>query len=107
MELYRRLDLAERPETRKGKTVLTMTPEQQIDAMNRNPIGTDVVYWPTMHRAGKRTKTRSAAFLSKSGTPVIFVEGVSGYVHIEHVEIGSLMPTDSPCFDNNFQHLWG
>jgi hypothetical protein len=84
-----------------------MTPEQKIDAMNRNPIGTEVVYWPTLHRAGKRTKTRSAAFLSNSGTPVIFVEGVSGYVHVEHVEIGSLMPTDSPCFDNNFQHLWG
>jgi hypothetical protein len=84
-----------------------MTPTQQVEAMNRNPIGTDVVYWPTLHRAGKRVKTRSEAFLSNSGTPVIFVEGVSGYVHVEHVEIGSLMPIDSPCFDTEFQHLWG
>ena len=83
-----------------------MTTEQQIDAMNQNPIGTRVVYWPTLHRAGKRTMTRSKAFLSNSGAPVVFVDGIPGYVHIEHVEIGSLMRTDSPCFDANFEHLW-
>ena len=84
-----------------------MTPEQQVSAMNRNPIGTHVVYWPTLHRGGKRTKTRGEAFLSNSGAPVVFVDGVSGYVHVGHIEIGSLMPTDSPCFDPEFQHLWG
>ncbi len=86
-----------------------MTPEQQVAAFNSNPIGTKVVYWPMLplHRAGKRTKTRSAAFLSNSGEPVVFVEGVRDYVHVEHIEIGSLMPTDSPCFDASFQHLWG
>lgn len=84
-----------------------MTFEQQVAAMNRNPLGTEVVYWPTLHRAGKRTRTRSKAFISSSGTPVVFVDGVSGYVHVGHVEIGSLMPTDSPCFDASFQHLWG
>ena len=85
-----------------------MTPKQQVEAMNRNKIGTNVVYWPTLplHRSGKRTKIRSAAFLSKSNSPVIFLEGIAGYVHVEHVEIGSLLPTDSPCFDANFPHLW-
>ena len=83
-----------------------MTPQQQIEAINRNPIGTNVIYWPTLHRSGKRTKIRSEAFISNSGAPVIFVEGISGYVHVGHIEIGSLMRTDSPCFCTDFQHLW-
>ena len=83
-----------------------MTKSEQVKLMNRNPLGTNVTYWPTLHKNGKRTRTRSAAFLSKSGAPVIFVDGIPGYVHIEHVEIGSLMRTDSPCFDAEFPHLW-
>ena len=83
-----------------------MTIQQQVDAMNRNPVGTNVVYWPTFHKNGKRTKTISEAFFSASGKPVIFVEGVEDYVPISNVEIGSLMRTESNCFDAEFPHLW-
>ena len=83
-----------------------MTPQEQVTVFNKNPVGSQVTYWPVLHRDGKRTTTRSEAFLSKSGTPVVFVEGVSGYVHIEHVQFGRLIDLDSPCFDENFDHRW-
>ena len=87
---------------------------QAIEAFNeRAPVGTRAVYWPTvgvngiiMHKGGKRTHTRSEAFLSKSGYPVVFLEGIAGYVHIDHVDLYSLMPTCSPCFDADFKHRW-
>jgi len=83
-----------------------MTLEEKINAINENPIGTAVTYWPIFHKNGKCTYIKSAAFLNKSGTPVIFLDGIAGYVHTDHVEIGSLMPTDSPCFDKEFKHRW-
>lgn len=87
-----------------------MESKESIDLFNKNCIGTKVVYWPTLllssHKNGKRTLTRSKAFLSKSGSPVVFLEGISGYVHVGCVEIGSLMREDSTCFDSEFGHKW-
>jgi hypothetical protein len=83
-----------------------MTPEEKVKAINKKPVGTAVIYWPVFHKNGKRTHIKSAAFLSKSGSPVIFLDGIVGYVHTDHVEIGSLMSADSPCFDREFQHRW-
>jgi len=83
-----------------------MTPQQKVDAINRNGIGTKVVYWPILHKGGKRTRIRHAAYVDAACQPVIFVEGVSGCVHTDHVEIGSLMEKDSPCFSKEFEHRW-
>jgi len=83
-----------------------MTAQQKVDAINEYPIGTEVVYWPILHKHGKRTKIRGKAHVSYSGQPVIFVEGVNGYVHTDHVEIGSLMERDNPCFSKGFDHKW-
>ena len=83
-----------------------MDAKTKVDLLNENDIGTNVTYWPSLHREGKRTKIRSKAFISESGTPVVFVDGVNGYVSTDHVEIGSLMDVNSPCFSKTFRHLW-
>ena len=88
-----------------------MNENEKVEIFNKqNVIGTKVVYWPYLlnshHRDGQRTKTTSNAFLSQSGAPVVFVEGINGYVHIGCIEIGSLMPTDSKCFSETFNHIW-
>lgn len=56
---------------------------QAIEAFNER--GTRAVYWPTVgidgiiiHKGGKRTHIWSEAFLSKSGYPVVFLEGIQG-----------------------------
>ena len=83
-----------------------MTPQQKVDAINMNHIGTNVVYWPILHKGGKRTRIRHEAYVDSAGQPAIFVEGVPGCVHTDHVEIGSLMGNDSPCFSKTFDHRW-
>ena len=87
---------------------------QAIEAFNeRAPVGTRAVYWPTvgvngiiMHKGGKRTNTRSEAFLSKSGHPVVFLEGIDSYVHINHVDLSGLIYIGGHCFDADFKHRW-
>lgn len=79
---------------------------EEVMLFNENPVGTEVTYWPVRHRNGKRTKTRSKAFVSNSGSPVVFVEGVAGYVSIEHIDIGSLK-VDHSGMSKDFPHLWG
>ena len=83
-----------------------MNAQQKVDAINRHPVGTEVTYWPILHRGGKRTRIRNAAYVDAAGQPVIFVEGVRGCVHTDHIEIGSLMDANSPCFSQEFEHLW-
>lgn len=56
------------------------------DKFNRtNKIGTGVSYHggttPLL------TKTRTLASVASSGDPVVFLEGVTGYVHLEAVEV--------------------
>jgi 16S rRNA C1402 (ribose-2'-O) methylase RsmI len=50
----------------------------------KNPVGTSV----TLKRDNGQTfetKTRSAAYVSDAGYPVIFLEGVSGYYLLDRV----------------------
>ena len=49
------------------------------------PVGTPVLYQRV--KGGQRypSKTESAAYISDSGTPVIFLECVSGYYALSHV----------------------
>jgi hypothetical protein len=59
--------------------------ERQCLAWNQaNAVGCDVVL---KKDAGDEitTKTRSAAYVSASGHPVIFLEGVSGYYLLDRV----------------------
>lgn len=83
-----------------------MNAQEKVNAINRHPVGTKVVYWPILHKGGKRTRIRHQAYVDAAGQPVIFVDGVSGCVHTDHVEIGSLMDKDSSCFSTEFDHKW-
>jgi len=83
-----------------------MDAQEKVNLINRNDVGTKVVYWPILHKGGKRTTIRHKAYIDCAGQPVIFVDGVSGCVHTDHVEIGSLMESDSTCFDKSFNHRW-
>lgn len=59
------------------------------EAWNRRFVeGTPTRFFRTWGRWGDfhDSKSRSSAFLSSSGEPVIFVEGVAGYVSLYHVE---------------------
>ena len=83
-----------------------MTEADKAAALNQHPIGAQVTYWPTMCRDGRRTRTRSKAFLSASGTAVVFLKGVAGYVSVDHVEIASMTDAGSKRLDPAFEHLW-
>jgi len=59
------------------------------------PEGIDVLYSPGPGGQKYSTKTRSAAFISNSGEPVVFLEGVSGYCALSHVAPGKPRPAKS------------
>lgn len=54
----------------------------------QHKTGTEVIYHPVIgEKAGKRTRTRSAAFVLSGHTACVFVEGVSGCVALEAIEV--------------------
>ena len=83
-----------------------MTAQEKVDAVNKNPVGTNVTYWPTLHKNGRRTKIRHPAYVDAAGQPVIFCEGIAGCVHTDHIQFGTLVATDSPIYDKEFNHRW-
>jgi hypothetical protein len=46
-----------------------MTAQEKVDAINRNGIGTNVVYWPILHKRGERTRIRHAAYVDADSSP--------------------------------------
>lgn len=93
---------------------MRMSSQKKVDAFNSTAkVGTNITYWPKLnmqgliiHKNGKRTTTRSVAGVH-NGDPVVFINGVEEYVHLDHVQIGeSIVQEDSPCFDEEFIHLW-
>lgn len=71
-----------------------------------NPIGTWVIAYPGAR--GHRhlvTRTRSAAFLTSSEKPAVFVKGHRGYILLTHVDpttrarAGELQEQDHQVFD--------
>lgn len=64
---------------------MTIEAQRLVDAWNQHyPIGTDV----TVKRdSGEivKTKTRSEAYITTAGYPVIFVDGIVGYYLLERV----------------------
>ncbi|MCP4365399.1 MAG: hypothetical protein GY800_08905 [Planctomycetes bacterium] len=56
--------------------------------------GIEVIYYPAKKEDGTNdpegsfvTDTLGYAFYALSGEPVVFVDGVSGYVSLDHVEV--------------------
>lgn len=58
-----------------------------IDQFNKVcPIGTHVLYWPGERTdEGRRSTTRSEAWLLGGHTPVVMVEGYAGGIALSHV----------------------
>lgn len=57
-----------------------------------HPVGTPVTYWPGFRDGEGRTgRTRTEAFLmgGKDAKPVVFIEGMAGWVALTHVEVAS------------------
>lgn len=50
------------------------------------PIGTEVVYQRVKGEDFRSSKTRSEAYISSDGEPVIYLEHVSGYYSLLHVQ---------------------
>jgi hypothetical protein len=57
----------------------------------RCPVGAVVRYYPVKGRAScKLTRTRGPAFVEPNGRyPVVFLEDVVGFVHLEHVALAN------------------
>lgn len=50
------------------------------------PIGTPVLYWPGERSGeGRKSITRSAAWLLGNHTPVVMIEGYAGGIALSHV----------------------
>lgn len=72
-----------------------VTPEQHetmqaaVDWWNRdNPVGTPVDFWPGFREGpGRRTVTRSVAWVMPSGSAVVMVEGYAGAIALTHVDV--------------------
>lgn len=51
------------------------------------PVGTRVLYWKlTLSDKGRRSATRSQAWVMPSGSAVVQVEGEAGAIALSHVE---------------------
>ena len=51
-----------------------------------NPVGTEVVFWPgTREGNGRRSRTRTPAWVMASGDAVVSVEGYPGGIALTHV----------------------
>lgn len=50
------------------------------------PVGSPVLYWPGVRSGeGRKSVTRSAAWILGGQTPVVMVEGYSGGIALTHV----------------------
>ena len=50
------------------------------------PVGTPVIYWPGEREGdGRKSTTRSAAWLLGGHTPVVMVDGYAGGIALSHV----------------------
>jgi hypothetical protein len=50
------------------------------------PIGTPVLYWPgALEGEGRKSVTRSVAWMLGNHTPVVMVEGYAGGIAITHI----------------------
>lgn len=90
-----------------------MTKEETVAVFNEKyPIGTAVCYWPIKdadgilwREAGKRTHTRSEAYVCTSGYVVVFLKNIVGYVLVDHLEF-ELVCLHDQNYDNKFNHTW-
>lgn len=99
-----------------GQGGMKMDSKKKTELFNEatKTLGAQVTYWPLVgnngvivSKNGKRVLVRGEAFVSNSGSPVVFLEGVRGYVSIDHVTRHNPIENDSHCYDKEFDHLWG
>lgn len=62
--------------------------QQFNDAIKKH--GTEITYFPLLGRTvgAKKTRVKGDAFLASCGLPVVFIEGVSGYVAVRNIQVG-------------------
>lgn len=89
-----------RPRARKGRDLAGDRSPEAVNHFNALcPVGTPVRYWRTLPLGPTLdTRTRSEAFLADSGSPVVFLEGVSGYVSLFHVVAAAELDPRAPAF---------
>lgn len=81
-----------RPLTKKGVDLISgVRVDIQVKDWNNNcTMGTKVRYWRTLpKRPGDIplvAMTRSEAWVTRDGLPVVLLQGKAGYVHLDHVE---------------------
>lgn len=65
--------------------------ERRVREFNeRHPVGTPVVTFKLMYplrEPGPRTRTRTAAFVLEGHSPVVWVEGLGGCVHLDAIQV--------------------
>ncbi|REF00242.1 hypothetical protein [Thermomonospora umbrina] len=63
--------------------------ELVADGWNRlHPVGTPVTYWPGRRKGpGRRSRTRSKAWVLEGHTAVVSVEGHAACVALTHVQV--------------------
>jgi hypothetical protein len=68
----------------------------------KHPIGTPIRYWEVLPFGPiKDTTTRSETWVDFAGTPVVMINGHSGYVSLHHVVAASeLHPDAEPKYGN-------
>ncbi len=78
--------------TNRPKRLSDAQAKAAVDKWNeRHPAGTPVRYWKGVKdgEPSGTAPTRGEAFVVSGPTPVVFVEGCSGYVALTHVEAAS------------------
>jgi|GEM_PF-6258353 hypothetical protein len=75
---------------------------------NDHPVGEECAYFPILgiHEDGKRTLLKSEAFMASSGDPVVFVQGISGYVSCKHLVFKPQLEDRNPTWNDKFEHRW-
>ena len=67
---------------------MTNTKAEIVKKFNAHPVGVPVLYWPgTREGEGRKSITRSAAWLLGGHTPVVLVEGYAGGIALSHVRL--------------------
>lgn len=65
-----------------------MNPKERVDDFNRRfPVGTRVRYWRRRPQLPLDTVTRTAAYVLGDHTAVVFIDGVSGCIALDHLDV--------------------
>lgn len=70
------------------RRLIEVQAEAEVGLFNsRHPVGSDVLFWPgAKDGPGRKTVTRSLAFVASGRTPAVLVGGYSGWIALSHVQ---------------------